>query len=108
MDTALDLDSMIVLSRHAALKVRDEQVILVLPERAMHLRGSSAEILRLCVGPRTGHEVLAMMRSRYPGDPQIDEQVAAFLSEMLTRGALETDSPGSSHQTSSKKEGARR
>jgi hypothetical protein len=109
MDTALDLETMIVLSRHAALKVRGEQEILVLPERAMHLRGSSAEILRLCEGPRTGHEVLAMMRSRYPDDPQINGQVADFLAEMLTRGALEMNSPASSsHQTSVKNKGAPR
>lgn len=107
-DPSLDLDTTIVLSRHAALKTRREREILVLPERAMQLRGSSAEILRLCEEPRTGHDVLAEMRGRYPDDPQIDEQVADFLAEMLTRGALEVDSLASSRRRSAKTEGIRR
>jgi hypothetical protein len=95
----VDLDSIIVLSRHASLKTRGDRDILVLPERAIQLQGSSAEILRLCQAPRSGHQILAKMLSRYPDEPQIDEQVAAFLADMITRGALEVDSSAVSRQT---------
>ncbi len=95
MGPDLDLDAAITLSRHAALKIRGSQQILVLPERAIRLRGSSAEILRLCEGTCTGEELLATMRARYPDDPKIDQQVVAFLIDMLARGALEWVLPNS-------------
>ena len=84
-----DLDQTVVLSRHAELKVRAEGEILVMPERAMRLRGSSAEILRVCSEPRTGREVLATLCERYPEDPELGQVVSAFLAEMLALGALE-------------------
>ncbi len=96
---ALDLDMTIRLSRHAALKTRSSQEILVLPERAMRLSGSSAEILRLCEGPRTGQEILTIMRSRYGDDRQIDDEVTTFLAEMLGRGALEATPSECSHRS---------
>ena len=54
-----DLDQTVVLSRHAELKVRAEGEILVMPERTMRLRGSTAEILRVCIEPLSGLAVPA-------------------------------------------------
>ncbi len=87
------LDRQIVLSPHAALKTRADEEILVLPERAIRLGGSSGEILRLCDERRCGHDIVSAMRARYPDDPEIEEQVADFLAEMLAIGGLVATSP---------------
>ncbi len=85
---SFELDRPIALSPHAALKTRSEGDILVVPERAIRLGGSGGEILRLCDGLRTGRDILAAMRTRYPEDRQLEAQVTAFLDEMWTLGGL--------------------
>ena len=84
----LNLDRRITLSPHAALKKRAEGEILVLPERAIRLKGSAGQILRLCDGVRTGQDVISAMQTLYPHDPQMNEQVVAFLNEMWSLGGL--------------------
>jgi pyrroloquinoline quinone biosynthesis protein D len=79
----------LALSRHADLKQRGDDEILVLPERALRLSGSGGEILRLCDGSRSGGEIVGAMRGRYPGESGIEEEVLAFLEEMRTLGGLE-------------------
>ena len=76
------------LSPHADLKSRADGEVLVLPERAVRLGGSGAEILRLCLEERSGKSVLAVMRERYPGAPGLDSEVMGFLEEMLGLGGL--------------------
>lgn len=88
MSIGVNLDRRVNLSPHAALKRRAEGDILVLPERAIRLGGSGGQILRLCDGEHTGHELIATMRDRYPEDSQIDEEVASFLSEMSRLGGI--------------------
>ena len=85
---SLDLDRPITLWRHAALKTRRDGDVLVLPERAIRLGGSSSEILRLCGDGRTGQEIVSAMRSRYPETDGIDTEVITFLEEMLALGGL--------------------
>lgn len=88
----LDLEQRFALSPHAALKTRAGGEILVLPERAIRLRGSSGEILRLFLEHETTRDVIAEMQLRYPKTPQIDSEVLRFLSEMLEAGGLVAES----------------
>jgi pyrroloquinoline-quinone synthase len=73
--------------------VRDEadgSRLVVLPERAVRVAGSGAEILALCDGERTGNDVAQAMRERHPGRPvsEVWDHVHDFLEEMHEAGAL--------------------
>jgi coenzyme PQQ biosynthesis protein PqqD len=85
---SLDLDRRFALSQHAALKIREEGAILVLPERAIRIGGSGGEILKLCDGTRSGHQIVSATRERYPDDERVEQEVIAFLSEMQTLGGI--------------------
>lgn len=76
------------LSRHAALKLRREGAVLVMPERAIRLGGSGGEILQSFDRPRTQSEIVERLRARYPGSPEVEGEVEAFLARMLELGAL--------------------
>ena len=76
------------LSPHAALKLRREGAVLVLPERAIRLGGSGGEILQHFDRPRTRHEIVASLRARYPESGGVEREVDAFLTKMLGLGAL--------------------
>ena len=78
----------IELSRHAALKIRAEGDILVLPERAIRVGGSGGEILRLCDGERAPRQIAEEMGRRYPDTQGIERDVRAFLDEMLELGGV--------------------
>lgn len=65
--------------------VRGEMVLL-LPERVVFLNESATEILELCQG-RTLEEILEALRERYPNaEPEMTQDVQAFLEEALARG----------------------
>jgi hypothetical protein len=88
---SLDLSRSLGISRHADLKTRDDGSVLVLPERAIRLGGSGAEILRLVAEERKVESVLNAMRDRYPDSPDSSElasEVLGFLEEMLGLGAI--------------------
>lgn len=85
---SLDPARRIMLSRHAALKSREDGDVLVLPERALRIGGSGAEILRLCKGDDTAEAVVETMRARYPETSEIDREVLSFLEEMLELGGI--------------------
>lgn len=76
------------LARHAALKTRPGGDVLVLPERAIRVAGTGGEILRIVQGGHRRAEILEEMRRRYPGTPEIDAEVEAFLAEMLELGGI--------------------
>ena len=102
---SLDLSRSLGISRHADLKTRQDGSILVLPERAIRLGGSGAEILRLVAEKRNVEAVLNTMRARYPDSSDSLEsspmttEVLGFLEEMLSLGAL-VDLDGRSGKTS--------
>jgi pyrroloquinoline quinone biosynthesis protein D len=96
---SLNLDRQITLWRHAALKTRGEEDVLVLPERAIRLGGSGGEILRLCNDERTGRDIVATMQARYPDAHQIDAEVVAFLAEMVALGGLVAAPPEAGEQS---------
>lgn len=79
------------ISRHASLKTRPQGDVLVLPERALRIGGSGAEILRLCEAGSTGESIVAALRARHPEVPGIEEVVFSFLDEMLTLGGVVID-----------------
>ena len=78
----------VVLSPHAALKRRAQGEVLVLPEQAIRLGGSGAEILRLCEAPHTSAEIATILRSRYPEASGVEDEVARFIEEMTSLGGL--------------------
>ena len=72
------------LSRHADLKSRAEGEILVLPEQAIRIGGSGAEILRLVEKERTVESLLKTMRERYPDSMELETEVLEFLERMIS------------------------
>ncbi len=82
------------LSRHADLKERHTGAILVLPEQAIRLQGSGAEILSLCDGTRDRDAILATLEARYPDTPELPGELDRFLAEMLAAGGLESGDVG--------------
>ncbi len=76
------------LGRHASFKSRADGDVLVLPERAIRIGGSGSEILRLCVGGRARHAIVAEMHRRYPDTLELEAEVDRFLTEMLRLGGL--------------------
>jgi pyrroloquinoline quinone biosynthesis protein D len=86
---SLDPTHRLSLSRHADLKTRRDGTILVLPERAIRLGGSGAEILQLCDGSRSASDLSDTMRQRYGESSDIEAEVLGFLAEMLELGGIE-------------------
>lgn len=76
------------LSRHGDLKRRGNDRIFVLPERAIRIGGSGAEILELLHEPRSLEEVVEILRARYPDDSAIEGAVVAFVQEMVELGGV--------------------
>jgi len=76
------------ISKHAELKTRNDGAVLVLPERAIRLGGSGAEILHLVAEKRKIESILSAMRDRYPDSPEVATEVLRFLDEMLGLGGL--------------------
>ena len=84
----LDSSRALGLSKHADLKTRRDGCVLVLPERAIRIGGSGAEILRLVEQGRNARFVLAEMCDRYPDSPDVAAEVPRFLEEMLGLGGV--------------------
>ena len=85
------------LARHAALKRRRQHGdVLVLPEQAIRLHGSGAEILRLCDSRRDRDEILRVLEARYPGTPDLAGELDRFLAEMIEMVGLELTDPAES------------
>jgi pyrroloquinoline-quinone synthase len=78
------------LSRHAVL--RDEGaagLLAVLPERGVRINESGREILDLCDGVRSAHEIAAALHARHPGVAEIRSDVHEFLDSMQRLGVVE-------------------
>ncbi len=74
------------LSRRARLrfdKVRGSHV-LMLPETAVMLSDTSAEILALCDGHRSVREIIEALQERYPG-AELEGDVREFLEAAKTQ-----------------------
>ena len=84
----LDSSRALGLSKHADFKTRRDGYVLVLPERAIRIGGSGAEILRLVEQGRSARFVLTEMGDRYPDSPDVAAEVPRFLEEMLSLGGI--------------------
>lgn len=59
--------------------------VLLLPERAVFLNTTAAEILELCDGTRTVDQVVEELVHRYPS-PEVRGDVLEFLDEAAKKG----------------------
>ena len=66
--------------------------VLLLPERAVLLSDTAAEILQLCDGNRTAAGVVSMLQDKYH-DPGIPGDVREFLSQAAHKGWIEWIAP---------------
>jgi pyrroloquinoline-quinone synthase len=69
---------------------KDGVVTLVVPERAVRLNESGAEILELCDGARTADAVAREERRRHPDVDGVASDVHGFLDEMERLGVLDS------------------
>jgi coenzyme PQQ biosynthesis protein PqqD len=78
------------LSPHAKLRSDDPEAhaLVVLPERAVKLNESGAEILSLCSGERTSDEIAVELRRRHPEVERLEGDVHEFLASMKRLGVL--------------------
>ena len=76
---------------HAQLRHEGEEVLVVLPERAVRLGGSGEEILALCDGQRSALDVADEMTRRHPDAAAVVTDVHAFLDEMHRLGVVELE-----------------
>ena len=66
--------------------------VLLLPERAVLLSDTAAEILQLCDGNRTAAGVVSMLQDKYH-DPGIPGDVREFLDQAAHKGWIEWIAP---------------
>lgn len=78
------------LSRYAALRQEPEGALVVLPERAVRVSPSGAEILALCDGVASAAAIAERLRDRHPEVTELEPDVHAFLASMERVGVLES------------------
>ena len=79
------------LARHIRMRFdrTRERHVLLGPESVIVLNPTGADILGLCDGRRTVAEIGAELAARY--DRVVDDEVAAFLTRLVTRNCVEID-----------------
>jgi pyrroloquinoline-quinone synthase len=77
---------------HAQARLDDAEPLVVLPERALRLSGSGAEILALCDGRRSTAEIAEAMRARHPDAKSAWDDAHDFIDRLRRQGVLE-DAP---------------
>ena len=78
-----------VLHAQAEPRLDEAEPLVVLPERAVALGGSGAEILALCDGTRSALELASELAARHPEAEGVADAVHDFLDEMVAAGVLE-------------------
>jgi len=68
-------------------KVR-QRYVLLLPERAVLLSETAAEILQLCDGTQTVAGLIGVLQSKYPG-AELRADVVEFLGQAVQKGWVE-------------------
>jgi len=66
--------------------VRKEHLLLV-PEGAVRLNPTAAEVLEMCDGGRSLEEIVAALSTRYQG-ADVDKDVRALLDAMAAKGLV--------------------
>jgi pyrroloquinoline quinone biosynthesis protein D len=67
-------------------EVREEHLLLV-PEGAVRLNPTAAEVLELCDGERSLEEIVVALAARYDG-ADLDDDVRGLVDAMAQRGLL--------------------
>jgi pyrroloquinoline quinone biosynthesis protein D len=67
-------------------EVREEHLLLV-PEGAVRLNASGAEVLELCDGERSLDEIVGVLAARYEGS-DLREDVRALIDAMTQKGLV--------------------
>jgi pyrroloquinoline quinone biosynthesis protein D len=67
-------------------EVREEHLLLV-PEGAVRLNPTAAEVLELCDGERTVEDIVGILAGRYEG-ADLDDDVRGLVDAMTQRGLL--------------------
>jgi len=67
-------------------EVREEHLLLV-PEGAVRLNPSAAEVLELCDGARSLDDIVGVLAERY-GDADVRDDVQELVDAMAQRGLL--------------------
>jgi pyrroloquinoline quinone biosynthesis protein D len=67
-------------------EVREEHLLLV-PEGAVRLNASGAEVLELCDGERSLDEIVGVLAARYEGS-DLREDVRALIDAMTQKGIV--------------------
>jgi coenzyme PQQ biosynthesis protein PqqD len=67
-------------------EVREEHLLLV-PEGAVRLNPTAAEVLELCDGERSLEDIVGLLSARYRGS-DVDGDVRSLLDAMTQRGLL--------------------
>ena len=65
--------------------------MLLIPEGALRLKGTSLKIVELCDGQRSIAEIVSELQALYPSAPpaQIAEQVTEFLERLRAKSVVE-------------------
>jgi pyrroloquinoline quinone biosynthesis protein D len=66
--------------------VREEHLLLV-PEGAVRLNATAAEVLALCDGQRSLDDIIGLLAARYAG-PDVGADVRGLVDAMAQRGLL--------------------
>ena len=67
-------------------EVREEHLLLV-PEGAVRLNRTAAEVLELCDGERSLDDIVGALSARY-GDADLDEDVRGLVDAMAQKGLV--------------------
>lgn len=65
--------------------------MLVMPEGAIRLKGTGAEIVALCDGIRTVDEIISTLSTKYPSSPltQLETETLEFLKTLREKRVLD-------------------
>jgi pyrroloquinoline quinone biosynthesis protein D len=67
-----------------------QEELLLIPECALKLKGTSRAVVELCDGARTVREIVAELAARYSADSALVEtDVVALLGKLHDRGVME-------------------
>jgi pyrroloquinoline-quinone synthase len=70
-------------------RLREQENLIVLPERAVEINATGREVIDLCDGTRTVNRIAECCRELHPDAPQVEAEVYDFLEGAENAGALE-------------------
>ncbi|MDE1176102.1 MAG: pyrroloquinoline quinone biosynthesis peptide chaperone PqqD [Edaphobacter sp.] len=86
-----DLQQVPQLARGCRVQARsEEEIVLLVPEGLLRLKGAGAEILALVDGQRTIAQIVETLQAQYPPEAhtQIATEASSFLASLHQRSVL--------------------